>query len=125
MLLVTSIFSFYQCFLRREIIILTFNFSSAKSFNLVMSKILSFGKGLNTITNTISILLLLVNSLSDDKFLDWSYLKAFADKKVNVIEKLKFVSQRIENMVGKKKMLVTTIFSFFHNVSKSLLCQGR
>ena len=32
------------------------------------------------------------NSLPNDKLLDWSKLKAFADDKINVIEKLKFVS---------------------------------
>ena len=35
------------------------------------------------------------------KFLDWSKLKAFADDKLNLAEKLKFVLGRIENIVGK------------------------
>ena len=33
--------------------------------------------------------------------LDWSKLKAFADYKINVIVKLKFVLVRVENIVGK------------------------
>ena len=35
------------------------------------------------------------------KFLDWSKLKAFADDKTNMTEKLKFVLERVENIVGK------------------------
>ena len=33
--------------------------------------------------------------------LDWSKLKVFADNKMNVTEKLKLVSERVENIVGK------------------------
>ena len=44
----------------------------------------------------------MVNSLPNDKTLDWSNLKAFADKKNNVNEKLKFVLRRVENIVGKE-----------------------
>ena len=48
----------------------------------------------------------LFNSLSNDKFIDWSKLKAFADDKSNLVEKSnqiwpKFVLGRIENIVGK------------------------
>ena len=52
-------------------------------------------------------------------FLDKSKLKAFADDKINVTEKLKFVLGRVENIV-----LVTSIFFFSHNVFKRLLIQG-
>ena len=34
-------------------------------------------------------------------FLDWSKLKALADDKINVTEKLKFVLGRVENIMGK------------------------
>ena len=34
-------------------------------------------------------------------FLDWSKLRAFADDKLNLAEKLKFVLESIENIVGK------------------------
>ena len=37
------------------------------------------------------------NSLPNDKLLDWSKLKAIADVKINVTEKLKFVLGRVEN----------------------------
>ena len=39
-------------------------------------------------------------SLPNDRFLDWSKLKAFTDNKINLAEKLKFVLGRVEN-VGK------------------------
>ena len=41
------------------------------------------------------------NSLQNDKILDWSKLKAFADDKLNVTKELKFVLGREENIVGK------------------------
>ena len=34
-------------------------------------------------------------------FLDWSKLKALADDKINVTEKLKFVFGRVENIMRK------------------------
>ena len=42
-----------------------------------------------------------VNSLQNDNILDLSKLKAFADDKLNVPEKLKFILRRVENIVGK------------------------
>ena len=41
------------------------------------------------------------NSLPNEKFLDWSKLKAFADDKINMTQNLKFVFGRVENIVGK------------------------
>ena len=43
----------------------------------------------------------ILNSLPNDKFLDWSKLKAHADDKINLAEKLKFVLGRVENGMGK------------------------
>ena len=85
-----------------EIIILaTLDLSSANAFNLFMTRILSF------------------TSLS------WSKLKAFADSKINVTKKLKFLLERIENIMWEmEKMLVTSIFSFSHNVFKRLVIQS-
>ena len=57
--------------------------------------------------------------------MDWSKLKAFADDKSNLNEKLKFVLGRVETMLEKEKMLVTSIFSFSNNVFKRLLFEGR
>ena len=42
-----------------------------------------------------------INSLPNDKTLDWLKFKAFADAKINVTENLKFVSERIQNIFGK------------------------
>ena len=42
-----------------------------------------------------------LNAFPNDKFLDWSNLKAFADDKMKVAEKLKFVLGGGENIVGK------------------------
>ena len=41
--------------------------------------------------------------IPNDEILDWSKLKAFADDKLNVIEKLEFVLGRVENIVGKEE----------------------
>ena len=46
-------------------------------------------------------LLLAINSLPNDRFLPWSKLKAFADDKLNLAEKLEFLLIRVENIVGK------------------------
>ena len=43
----------------------------------------------------------MVNLLPNNKTLDCSKLKAFADIKINLSEKLKFVLGRVENIVGK------------------------
>ena len=43
----------------------------------------------------------LLNSLPKDKILDRSKLKAFADDKINVNQKLKFDLGKVENIVGK------------------------
>ena len=44
---------------------------------------------------------MLLNSLPSDKFSDRSKLKAFADDNIKVTEKMKFVSEMVENLVGK------------------------
>ena len=41
------------------------------------------------------------NSLPNDKILDCSKLKAFADDKINVTQKLMFQVRRVQNIVGK------------------------
>ena len=42
-----------------------------------------------------------INSLANNKILDLSKLKAFADDNSNVNQKLKFALGRVENIVGK------------------------
>ena len=61
------------------------NMSSAIALNLDQSEIVLFGR---------------VNSLPNNKILDWFKLKALADDKRNMTEELKFVLGRVENIVG-------------------------
>ena len=58
--------------------------------------------------------------LSNNKILDcnWSKLKAFADRKINVTEKLEFVIGRVENSMGKGEN------AGYHNIFKRLLIPG-
>ena len=42
-----------------------------------------------------------LNYFPNDKILDLSKLKAFADNKINVTEIFKFLLERVENIVGK------------------------
>ena len=44
-----------------------------------------------SIVSSVRILLLLLNSLPNDKILDWSKSKVYADDKIKVTENLKFV----------------------------------
>ena len=60
-----------------------------------------------------------------DKTLDWTKLKACADIKINLNEKLRLGFRRVENIVGKGENADYQHFSFSHNVFKSLLFQGR
>ena len=41
------------------------------------------------------------NPIPNDKILDMTKLKAFADDEINVNEKLKVCLERVENIVGK------------------------
>ena len=58
--------------------------------------------------------------LPDDNIFGLPKLKAFADDKLNVTRNVKVVFHRIENIMEKKKMLVTSIFFFSHNVFRRL-----
>ena len=59
-----------------------------------------------------------LNSLPNDKILDWSKFKAFADDKIKVLKMIIFVLDRDENIVGKGEN------AFPHNVFKRPLFQG-
>ena len=54
---------------------------------------------------------LFFNSLPNNKILDWSKLKAFADDKIKIHNMIIFVFGRVENIVGKGE-------SFFPRVVK-------
>ena len=55
-----------------------------------------------------------------NKILDFSKLKAFTDNKINVTQKLKFVSGRVQNNLGKEENAYYQHFSFSDNVFKIL-----
>ena len=72
-----------------------------------------------------------INSLPNNKILDLTKLNAFAENKINVTEKLKFVLRRVENIVGQGEnagyqhfLLFPTVFSkaFLYRVVKSREC---
>ena len=65
-----------------------------------------------------------VNSLPNDKFLDWSKLKAFANDKIKVTEKMKFVLERVENIVGKGENSGYQHFLLFPQCSQRLHFEG-
>ena len=44
-----------------------------------------------------------LNSLQNDKILEWSKLKGFADNKIYLNETLKFVFGRVENVAEKEE----------------------
>ena len=52
-------------------------------------------------------------SLPNDKVLDLSKLEAFAEDKINVPQKLKFIAGRIENILGKRRKCWSPAFSPF------------
>ena len=64
------------------------------------------------------------NSLPNDKILDWSKLKAFADDKVKVIQKLKFKLLRVENIVGKGENVGYQHFLLFPQCFQKAPYQG-
>ena len=62
--------------------------------------------------------------LPHDKILDWSKLKAYADNKIYVTQKLIFTLGRVETLWEKHFLLFLIMFSkgFFLGVVKSLDC---
>ena len=78
------------CILEKAILIICITITC--SFNLDESKILLFGEVITALPGLQKFIE--INSVPNDKILDSSNLKAFADDKVNVTEKLKFVWER-------------------------------
>ena len=60
--------------------------------------------------------------LSNDKILDWSKLKAIADDKINVTEKIKFVLRRVENIVEKGENAGYQYFFLFQQCFQKVSC---
>ena len=57
--------------------------------------------------------LLSMNSIPNDKILDWLKLRAFADGKISVTKKLIFVMGRVENILGKEETAGNQHFLLF------------
>ena len=64
------------------------------------------------------------NSLPNDNILDLSKLKAYADDKITVTEKLKFVFGRVENIVGKGENAGYQHFLLFPHCFLKASCTG-
>ena len=67
---------------------------------------------------------MLLNFLPNDKSLVQFKSKGFADDKINVTEKLKFVFGRVANIVGLRENAGYQHFLFSHNVFNMLPFQG-
>ena len=139
-LLVTSNFFFYHSvfypFKKFSAIFFKYEIAVCKLFQFGRVHNLLFGEGLNMDHQ----LELLVNSrthvysLPNEKILDWSKLKAFADDKSKVANIMIFVFDSVENIVGKRKKCWLPAFSsfptmfskaFFLRVVKSRDCAVR
>ena len=59
------------------------------------------------------------NTLPNDKILDWTKLKAFADDKLDVAKIMISVYDWVENIVGKEEN------AGYHNVFKRFLSEGQ
>ena len=55
----------------------------------------------------------LINSVPNDKFLDWSKLKAFADNKINATLRQKLLLGWVDNIVGKGENAAQQHFLLF------------
>ena len=75
------------------------------------------------LSQTSSIILGTFNSLPNDKFLDLSKLKEFAEDNFQFDKNGKKFSKRVENTVKKEKLLVTSNFYCFHSGFKRLVLQ--
>ena len=69
--------------------------------------------------NLISFVLYLY-SLPNQKFLEWSNVKAYADSKINLTTKLKFVLGKVENIVETRKCWLPVFSPFPTIFSKGL-----
>ena len=109
--------------------------SSAICFNLDQTKMLSSGNwltissfeyqfqtyNLKYFCSAILQRKVISNSIPNNKNLDMTKLKAFADDKLNIARIMISLYDGVENTMGKGKMLVTSIFSFYHGVFQNFL----
>ena len=125
---------FPKCFLRNHIIVSPFvhifYIISLFAAELEAPKIGISGKGLIKVRTLLvevewwPYFLYPMNSLPNDKILNWSKLKAFADDKIKVFNMIIFVFDRVENNVENGENAGYLHFLLFHKVFKRSLCQG-
>ena len=65
-----------------------------------------------------------INSLPNDKILDWSKLKAFADGNFNIAKVMIFVCDRVENIIGKEENAGYQHFLLFPQCFQKLSFSG-
>ena len=108
---------------------------STNAFNLAMSKILSFGKGLYKTKDWCHLLNFRGNALQNHKILDQSKFEAFTGNKIHkweggVLQIIGFVFDRIENIVEKREnvgyqhffLISAMFFKAFFRVVKTRHC---
>ena len=66
----------------------------------------------------------LLKSLPNNEILDWFEFRAFADDKINVTEKMKFIQGRMVNIVGKGENAGYQHFLFFPQCFQKLSFSG-
>ena len=108
-MLVTSILSF-------------FHNSFQKFFSLEALKVVISGVRLNETDEDLD-KLTFYNSLPNNKILDQSKLKAFANEKINENQNMKFLLGRVENIVGKGENAGYQHFLFFTQCFQKLSLQ--
>ena len=64
-------------------------------------------------------------SLPNDNISDWSKFKAFADDQVCVSKSLKFILERVENIIGKGENAGNQHFLLFPKCFQKALSSGR
>ena len=62
--------------------------------------------------------------LTNDKILDWSKLRAFADNKIKSAKRMIFVFNRVDNIVRKGENAYFQHFLFFSQCSEKDFTQG-
>ena len=66
-----------------------------------------------------------INSLPNDKILNWSKMNAFADNKIKLAKMMIFVFDWIENIIGKVENAGYQNFLLFPQCFKRLITMGR
>ena len=117
---VTSIVFFSNCIISYQGQIL-----ASKPPSIFVCRCFQIGQVLNfVIWQRVKISEVVELTLPNDNILQWSKLKAFVDDKMNVIQNLKFLLERIENTVGKRENAGYQHFLLFPQCFQKLSFSG-